>query len=126
MNGHPVPTLLTHEERSNERAEKITVAAPFSSSGTVATVAVDAVPAAAATVAALAFPPLLFWTRSVLSAAEEEAGMTWKTAAAEGPADLYNSFTQSKESTAHARKEIVKRRHIYVKLLITSNKWRTI
>ena len=76
------------------------MAAPFSSSGTVATVDAEPAAAAAATeAAALAFfpPPLLFWARSVFSAAaEEEAGMTCKRAAAEGPADLYNVVTQSK------------------------------
>ena len=75
------------------------MAAPFSSSGTVATVDAEPAAAAATQAAAVAFlpPPLLFWARSVFSAAaEEEAGMTCKRAAAEGPAYLYNVVTQSK------------------------------
>ena len=87
------------------------MAAPFSSSGTVATDTVDAVPPAAETAAAeaaaaLAFPPLLFWTRSVLSAAEEEAGMTCKRAAAEGAADRsvqLGHTKQSKQESTHSR-----------------------
>ena len=66
-----------------------TVAAPFSSSGTVGT---EFPPADATAAAEFAFPPpFLFWARSaVLSAADDEAGMTCKRAAA---ADLYKLFT---------------------------------
>ena len=100
------------EKRAERKKVRITVAAPFSSSGTVATDTVDAVPPAAETAAeaaaaALAFPPLLFWTRSVLSAAEEEAGMTCKRAAAEGAADRRSvqlgHTKQSKQESTHSR-----------------------
>ena len=76
-----------------------TVVAPFSSSGTVGT---EFPPADATAVAGFAFPPpFLFWARSaaVLSAADDEAGMTCKRAAA----DLYELFTQSqgKQKSTH-------------------------
>ena len=71
---------------------RLTVAVPFSSSGTVGTEFPPGDTTAA--VEEFAFPPpLLFWARSaaVLSAADDEAGMTCKRAAA--TADLYKLFT---------------------------------
>ena len=63
------------------------MAVPFSSSGTVGT----EFPPDDATAGFVFPPPFLFWARSaaVLSAADDEAGMTCKRAAA----DLYKLFT---------------------------------
>ena len=73
------------------------MAAPFSSSGTVGT----EFPPDDATAELAFLPPFLFWARStaVLSAADDEAGMTCKRAAA----DLYELFTQSqgKQKSTH-------------------------
>ena len=75
------------------------MAAPFSSSGTVGT----EFPPDDATAELAFLPPFLFWARStaVLSAADDEAGMTCKRAAA--AADLYKLFTQGqgKQKSTH-------------------------
>ena len=82
---------------------RLTVAVPFSSSGTVGTEFPPGETTAA--VEEFAFPPpFLFWARSaaVLSVADDEAGMTCKRVAA----DLYKLFTHkagaSKKARTHA------------------------
>ena len=79
--------------------KRLTVAAPFSSSGTVGT----EFPPDDATAGFVFPPPFLFWARSaaVLSAADDEAGMTCKRAAA--AADLYKLFTDKARESKKAR-----------------------
>ena len=74
-----------------QEAESITVAAPLSSSGTVAA---GPVAEAAAPTAALLLEPSPLPPRSDLSAADVEAGMTCNRAAA--GAELQNFTTQCK------------------------------